>query len=378
MATYRKINEWKNHSRDVVESFKRYYHNSFLDSQRQEAFNLFLGNYTYSQNQPMLWDLPSDYYLHHSDPRYFHTFKPRNYINWFTPAHLEPRVLPNYEGIPKLDLKMPNATDEYWLEYYRPLAITTFAKTFAYKISLRPRYLPEVGGQDVPANPSPFVPRNIHSNEPTDQSSHKKQAKLHVMIIEPSILSTVDTPVPLETDYSKQEPGAANGTSNPKLSDGLTASSTVQLLPSDRSQWSIKQWYDNLRDPTVTEEDEYVKYVAYPLNQPLVTGTEEIDLIRNRDFVTYMARGESDDHAASHLATLEDLEKEEDGVFEDIDPESLADYAEFLAVMQDAEPLTVTDEDEVKKRYKAYRQWLKGRSFFKLSKLDPEWRFQNG
>jgi hypothetical protein len=35
MATYRKINHWQSSSRDMVESFKRYYHNSFLDSQRQ-------------------------------------------------------------------------------------------------------------------------------------------------------------------------------------------------------------------------------------------------------------------------------------------------------------------------------------------------------
>ncbi|RJE17127.1 Polyphosphoinositide phosphatase, partial [Aspergillus sclerotialis] len=40
MATYRKINQWTSHSRDMVESFKRYYNNSFLDAQRQEAYNL--------------------------------------------------------------------------------------------------------------------------------------------------------------------------------------------------------------------------------------------------------------------------------------------------------------------------------------------------
>jgi hypothetical protein len=37
------------------------------------------------------------------------------------------------------------------------------------------------------------------------------------------------------------------------------------------------------------------------------------------------------------------------------------------------EPLTVTDEDGNKKRYKAYRQWLRGKSLFKQSKVDPEY-----
>jgi hypothetical protein len=30
METYRKINQWSSHSRDMLESFKRYYNNSFL------------------------------------------------------------------------------------------------------------------------------------------------------------------------------------------------------------------------------------------------------------------------------------------------------------------------------------------------------------
>ena len=41
----------------------------FKDGQRQEAYNLFLGNYIFAQGQPMLWDLSTDYYLHHADPR---------------------------------------------------------------------------------------------------------------------------------------------------------------------------------------------------------------------------------------------------------------------------------------------------------------------
>lgn len=69
MATYRKINQWTSQPRDMLESFKRYYNNSFLDAQRQEAINLFLGNYIFAQGQPMLWDLTTDYYLHHVDPR---------------------------------------------------------------------------------------------------------------------------------------------------------------------------------------------------------------------------------------------------------------------------------------------------------------------
>jgi hypothetical protein len=43
--------------------------------------------------------------------------------------------------------------------------------------------------------------------------------------------------------------------------------------------------------------------------------------------------------------------------------ENLADYAEFLHVSE--EGLTVVSEDYEKKRYKRYRQWLRGKSLFK-------------
>jgi hypothetical protein len=384
MATYRKINEWKNHSRDVVESFKRYYHNSFLDSQRQEAFNLFLGNYIYSQGQPMLWDLASDYYLHHSDPRLFKSYKPPHYINWYTPAYFEPRVLPDTRHI-EGPATSTTAADEYWLEYYRPLAITSFAKTFSYKISSRPRYLPELSTQEIEISPSPFIPRNVALTEAHELSAEKKQRKGHVMIVEPPTTqptSSQNGTIQIK-ETSKIDDSFPNGTSEMKMSDWPTASSTTRLL-TDRSQWTIKQWYENLLDPTVVEEDEYVKYVEYPLNQPLVTGTEELDISGNREFVNYLARGDGLGPAMSQVPTLDnlaqyqdDVEEMDDALFGEMDPESLADYAEFLSIVNDPEPLTVTEGDDLKKRYKAYRQWLKGRSFFKLSKLDPEWRAEN-
>lgn len=64
LQTYRKINQWSSHSRDMIESIKRFYSNSFVDAQRQDAINLFLGNYVYSPEQPMLWEMNTDYYLH--------------------------------------------------------------------------------------------------------------------------------------------------------------------------------------------------------------------------------------------------------------------------------------------------------------------------
>ena len=40
----------------------------------------------------------------------------------------------------------------------------------------------------------------------------------------------------------------------------------------------------------------------------------------------------------------------------------------FLTIAEN--PLTVTEEDAPKKRYKAYRKWLRGKSFFKQQPID--------
>ncbi|KAG5462573.1 MAG: SacI homology domain-containing protein [Olpidium bornovanus] len=97
METYRKLSGWTSHSRDVVESIRRYYSNSFVgksrrfgtsavpsvepprliaarsfcvDAEKQDAINLFLGNFEPSKATTPLWELTTDYYLHHADPRF--------------------------------------------------------------------------------------------------------------------------------------------------------------------------------------------------------------------------------------------------------------------------------------------------------------------
>lgn len=43
MNTYRKINQWKSHSRDMIEGLKRFYANVALDQEKQNSINIFLG-----------------------------------------------------------------------------------------------------------------------------------------------------------------------------------------------------------------------------------------------------------------------------------------------------------------------------------------------
>jgi phosphatidylinositol 3,5-bisphosphate 5-phosphatase len=74
MKSYKEKNKsLGNKPRDLLTSFRRYYSNSFMDNEKQDKINLFLGNYKPWQETTELWDLETDYYLHMKDPSYSET-----------------------------------------------------------------------------------------------------------------------------------------------------------------------------------------------------------------------------------------------------------------------------------------------------------------
>ncbi|EEH20357.1 hypothetical protein PABG_02616 [Paracoccidioides brasiliensis Pb03] len=373
MATYRKINQWTGHSRDMVESFKRYYNNSFLDAQRQEAYNLFLGNYIFSQGQPMLWDLATDYYLHHSDPRT--RSNNYNYIHWFNPDYLKPQEPPAAVALQGPEKLQVNTFDDYWLEYYRPLALSSFSKIFSNKMKSTIRYLPFRSIQGVQYDFSPFLVRLI--NEP-DSRERKTSRRKEVTIQEPllEVLSedarstssraeSSTVPKCLQ-DWLQQPPSAEKQPPQTgimkiprfELSDHLDDFFPNNArIPSKAqiTQWSLDDLVYESLHPSVSsaEAEEYERYINHPLKVPLVVTSEDTlaaaslaERGSNLDLFEYVNKLNLDDSNLDLLAE-----------------DNLPDYLEFLNVGE--EGLTVVGEDHDKKRYKRYRQWLRGKSLFK-------------
>ncbi|KAK8208043.1 phosphatidylinositol-3,5-bisphosphate 5-phosphatase [Zalaria obscura] len=363
MATYRKINHWQSHSRDMVESFKRYYHNSFLDAQRQEAYNLFLGNYIWAQGQPMLWDLSTDYYLHHTDPRAWLDRTRRSYIQWYTPEFLEQRTIPPPPERYKEQLvKGPiSEFDDYWLEYYRPLVVSSFLKVYAYRINSTNRYLPERPRKDSKFDFSPFVPR-LDPNRPSPDSPEKKPPRKGVKIVDPN--SENDAPRANAKPDTRFAPAQPSILREPTAEgDFVTRKPENEPKPADKAlmtQWTLNQFHHNSLNPSVTrdQEGEYSYYVSHPLNLPLVVSSE-LPSDTNLMYVDYVNSGKGDEEAGE-IAAPWDTE------------ENIPYFQDFLQVEED--PLTVREEDWDKKRYRAFQQWLKGKSLFKQSKVDPEYK----
>jgi hypothetical protein len=121
METYRKINQWTSHSRDMIEGIRRFYANSFggqfvsvslrfsprkrtktlvlfEDADKQNAIDLFL---RLEMNPPLSGALlPAG--------------PPRSYRDWYTPSHLETQIRPE-EAEERMKATLQDETD-YWLE----------------------------------------------------------------------------------------------------------------------------------------------------------------------------------------------------------------------------------------------------------------------
>ncbi|KAG6042941.1 hypothetical protein E4U17_001163 [Claviceps sp. LM77 group G4] len=369
METYRKINQWTSHSRDMIESFKRYYNNSFLDSQRQEAYNLFLGNYVFSQYQPLLWEISTDYYLHHIHPRdWASTKSTNNYIKWYDSSHIRPRIAPVPWVMKRLSVE---AVDDYWLEYYRPATLSSFPKMFAYKMNSTIKYIPLKSTQDGRYDLSPF---RVRTDPDIDLEKHNRKADEKVAAkstlssgyaIDNSVTSAGSSSTPIRgiSMHRWLQPGPEKSNVLPDVTESHPALSgrrqdmdcpkPTAFEKSNAAQWTFTKAVHDSLNPSLNaqEADDYDRYIRHPQNLPLVISNHEpsdIDASEYRDYVNVSWK----DQGLSFTETDEELDL----------------YRELLKIADN--PLTVTDDDSTKKRYKAYRKWLHGKSFFKQQPLD--------
>nr|XP_033791998.1 polyphosphoinositide phosphatase [Geotrypetes seraphini]XP_033791999.1 polyphosphoinositide phosphatase [Geotrypetes seraphini] len=163
VKTYRKIAPWTQHSKDIMQTLSRYYSNAFSDADRQDSINLFLGVFLPAEGKPHLWELPTDFYLHHKNTMKLVQSK-RSYTFWWTPEVLKHLPLP-YDEVPcaenkrKLTAKKFNRSDEetdIHNHFFRPYELSSFDDIFCLAMTNSARdFMPKSVGID----PSPFTVR---------------------------------------------------------------------------------------------------------------------------------------------------------------------------------------------------------------------------
>lgn len=164
MDSYRRINQWSSHTRDMLNSIKRIYSNSFVDFIRQEAINLFLGNYVYDAKRPKLWELQNDYYLHNK----FSTseFQVKwSYMRWFS-ENFTKRITYNcwLRSSPALKVDGIFENPENWFnECYVPRKFQSFSEIFQFNMNSNARYFPSSTADAKKFDYSPFGARRSKS-----------------------------------------------------------------------------------------------------------------------------------------------------------------------------------------------------------------------
>jgi hypothetical protein len=138
-----------------------------------------------------------------------------------------------------------------------------------------------------------------------------------------------------------------------KASDQDPHAKPTALEKSKAAQWTFTKAVHDSLNPSVAEQEseDYERYIKHPQNLPLVISSDTPVDVDASEYQEYLSGGWQDEGLMVK------------GTEEEIDV-----YAELLKVGEN--PLTVTEEDGPKKRYKAYRKWLRGKSFFKQQPLD--------
>ena len=162
IRTYRKIAPWTSYSRDIMQTVSRYYSNAFTDTDKQQAINLFLGTFKPYGNIYHIWDIPTDYYLHHSSTINLDSHSIRqSYTKWWHDEVM--KALPfSWEEVAKREIienddrsVTDDETMDLFSEYYRPTELTEFETLFCRSMPTSTRdFMPASSG-----DPSPFVVR---------------------------------------------------------------------------------------------------------------------------------------------------------------------------------------------------------------------------
>ena len=126
-------------------------------------------------------------------------------------------------------------------------------------------------------------------------------------------------------------------------------------------------------NPSARQLSEYERYVTHPSKIPLITTSATDYSSAPHEYLEYLSKTTSSQNIAEAYppnSILRQYDDERGAVTLTMDEKakaSLEEYWEYIESGKVEEPLRVTEEEEMggKKRYKAYRKWLRGKSLFK-------------
>uniref|UniRef100_A0A8C0AST9 FIG4 phosphoinositide 5-phosphatase n=1 Tax=Buteo japonicus TaxID=224669 RepID=A0A8C0AST9_9AVES len=268
VKTYRKIAPWTQHSKDIMQTLSRYYSNAFSDADRQDSINLFLGVFKPTEGKPHLWELPTDFYLHHKNTLSLSQTR-RSYTYWWTTGVLKHLPLPFdevtcAENRCKLTVKKFHKYEEeidIHNEFFRPYELSSFDETFCLAMTNSTRdFMPKNVGID----PSPFTVRkpdetgkSVLGNK-SNREETVLQRKTAASAPPPPSEEAVSSSSEDDSGTDKEDEGAVSQRSTPvKVTDtGDNTKITENVVQSTKDVYGL-----NLSD--VPSEDDLTIYARF-------------------------------------------------------------------------------------------------------------------
>ncbi|XP_068698688.1 polyphosphoinositide phosphatase-like [Montipora foliosa] len=259
IRTYRKVSPFTTHSRDIMQTVSRYYSNAFTDADKQQAMNLFLGIFLPQLEKHKIWELPSDYYLHHNTTWDLKASKKRkSYTKWWdqtvinylphpTPLESAPEETDNNEDrATQHSLNTDEEPVDVFSEFYQPDDLTVLESLYPHVMQKSCRdFMPPIAH-----NHSPFVVR--------------APAKLTGRRPVPTRRTVGAAPEPLGL-YDSSDPGSSSEDDSSAISfmEKSSSSSTCcvsfqELLPSMQDVYGI-----GLKDPKQQSMGAYERFVQF-------------------------------------------------------------------------------------------------------------------
>ncbi|KAJ2416337.1 phosphatidylinositol-3,5-bisphosphate 5-phosphatase [Coemansia sp. RSA 2530] len=269
VQTYRRNTNWRSHSRDIVESLRRYYSNSLLDMERQEAITFFVEKSIFPPVKPSDTATPRSLSRSPAESPSGGSALPSandagkiagrpNQVDkpvfrkWWTSLGDETESDDNGEEVDGA-ADNSNSADGYWNEYYRPHEYTSLESLFVGSINSSASLHPSTNAQNMP---SPFADRgNTTSSGSSDQQQRRQPSeRLRYMQQEPKWLKSESEEYTDPTTVSRQE-----------IYERVCAKTTAPqiLQPMCVGGWMTDGITSPLQEPKVSEAelDEYEKYV---------------------------------------------------------------------------------------------------------------------
>ncbi|XP_043270839.1 polyphosphoinositide phosphatase isoform X2 [Venturia canescens] len=263
IKTYRKTAPWTSQGNDIMQTLSRYIRNTFSDQEKQHTMNLFLGLFIPDESKPPIWEMVTDYYLHHK-PACQYTRRKRLLTQWWDKNVL--KCLPYaFNQVTKTCSEMVQVQDTHeemidiFYDYHRPFEISPLGDVHAYQLSHSVRdFMPH-----FTTNVSPFAVR-VRPGRRREETGKK-----NLNMKNPSMTGQSSTSSTASSASSSVDTSSDDDESNQQMNDSqLTSSRDSGELVSFESLFpSMKEIYGTtLEFPRRADITLYKRFVVIGRN----------------------------------------------------------------------------------------------------------------